>query len=211
VVCPDLDGSCRSPSSGSLSIAEFVADMVALLDARAVNAAHLVGHSLGTVICQHLAASYPERVKIMALLGPLPEPPEPARKGLRDRAAAARENAMAAIANIMLPLSTSAETRASRFVVVAMVHVLLMRQSAEGNARTCEALAAARAEELERIKCPTTLITGDEDGVKPPGAVKRLAQRIAGAKTVIRGGTGHWTPIERPSAVNEALLNFHFG
>jgi pimeloyl-ACP methyl ester carboxylesterase len=41
--------------------------------------------------------------------------------------------------------------------------------------------------------------------------VKRLAQRIAGAKTVILGGTGHWTPIERPSAVNEALLNFYFG
>jgi pimeloyl-ACP methyl ester carboxylesterase len=51
----------------------------------------------------------------------------------------------------------------------------------------------------------------DEDGVKPPAAVKRLAQRIAGAKTVILGGTGHWTPIERPSAVNEALLKFYFG
>jgi 3-oxoadipate enol-lactonase len=85
VVCPDLDGSCRSPSSGSLSIAEFVADMVALLDALAVNAAHLVGHSMGTVICQHLAASYPERVKSMALLGPLAEPPEPARKGCATR------------------------------------------------------------------------------------------------------------------------------
>jgi 3-oxoadipate enol-lactonase len=132
-----------------------------------------------------------------------------ARKGLRDRAAAARENAMAAIADITLPLSTSAETRASRFVAVAMVHELLMPQSAEGNARTCDALAAARAAELERIKCPTILITGDEDGIKQPAAVKRLAQRIAGAKTVILRGTGHWTPIERP--INEALLNFYFG
>ena len=52
--------------------------MVALLDALAAKATHLVGHSMGTIICQHLAASYPDRVKSMALLGPLAEPPEPA-------------------------------------------------------------------------------------------------------------------------------------
>ncbi|MGO8920922.1 MAG: alpha/beta fold hydrolase [Stellaceae bacterium] len=211
VICPDLDGSGRSPTSGSLSIEEFVADMVALLDALAVKAAHLVGHSMGTIVCQHLASSYPDRVSSLALIGPLAEPPEPARKGLRDRAAAARETGMAAIADTMLPLSTSAETRASRLAAAAMVRELLMRQSAEGYAKTCEALAAARAAELGRIKCPTILITGDEDGVGPPAAVKRLAQRIAGAKTVILGGTGHWTPIERPREVNEALLNFYFG
>jgi len=210
VICPDLEGSGRSPLAGELSIAGFVADMMALLDALAVDTAHLVGHSMGTIVCQHIAAVHSDRVKSLALLGPLAEPPETARKPLRDRAITAREKGMAVIADTMLPLSTSAETRASRLAAAAMVRELLMRQSPDGYARTCEALAAARSAELERIKCPTILITGDEDGVGPPAAVKRLAQRIVGAKTVILAGTGHWTPIERPNAVNEALLNFYF-
>ena len=56
---------------------------------------------------------------------------------------------------------------------------------------------------------PDTLL--DEDGVGPPAMVNQLAQWIARAKTVILGGTGHWTPIERPSAVNEALIDYYFG
>jgi pimeloyl-ACP methyl ester carboxylesterase len=210
LICPDLEGSGRSPLTGALSIADFVGDLVALLDALGVESAHLVGHSMGTIVCQHLAVEYSDRAKTLALVGPLTEPPEGARKALRDRATVAREKGMAAIADIMLPISTSAETRASRPAAAAMVRELLMRQSADGYARTCEALAAARAAEVERIRCPTILITGDEDVVGPPAAVKRLAQRISGAKAVIVAGTGHWTPIEQPNAVNTALLNFYF-
>jgi pimeloyl-ACP methyl ester carboxylesterase len=114
-------------------------------------------------ICQHLAADHCDKVKSLALLGLLVEPPEPARKALRDRAAAVHESGMAAMADTMLPLSTSAETRASR-LAAATVWELLMRQSAQGYTKTGEALAAARAAKLERIKGPTILISGDEDG-----------------------------------------------
>jgi 3-oxoadipate enol-lactonase len=211
VICPDLEGSGRSPPQGSLSIGGFVADMVALLDAVGAGSIDLVGHSMGTIICQHLAASYPGRVKSLALFGPLAEPPESARKAINDRAGIAREKGMAAIADMMLPVSTSAETRAMRPTVAAMVREILMRQPAEGYARTCEALAAAKAADLAKIKCQTLLVTGDEDMVGPPRATKLLASRIAGATTRILPGTGHWTPIERPHEVNEALLNFYFG
>ena len=193
VVCPDLDGSGRSPLSGALSIAGFVADIVALQDALGIASAHLVGHSMGTIICQHLAAEHPNRVKSLALLGPLAEPPEPARKALSERAITARDKGMATVADNMLPVSTSAETRAARPAVAALVRELLMRQPAEGYARTCEALAAARAADPRKIKCPTLLITGDEDLVGPPRAVQQLARLIAGARTVILPGTGHWT------------------
>lgn len=211
VLCPDLEGSARSPFTGVLSIGGFVADLLALQDQLGIQAAHFVGHSMGTIVCQHLAAQHAERVLSLALLGPLAEPPEPARKALAERATVAREKGMAVVADNLLPVSTSAETRAARPATAALVRELLMRQPAEGYARTCEALAAARAADATRIKCPTLLITGDEDMVGPPRAVQRLARQIAGARTLVLPGTGHWTPIERPPEVNQALLNFYFG
>ncbi len=114
VIRPDLEGSGRSPAKGKLSIARFVDDMLALMKARKIRAAHFVGHSMGTVICQHLAAKSPAKVKSLALLGPLAEPPQPGRKGLKDRAGAARKNGMVPIADVLVEVSISAATRAHR-------------------------------------------------------------------------------------------------
>ena len=86
VVRLDLEGSGRSPATGTLSIASFAADVTAVMDELDIPTAHLCGHSMGTIVCQHIAAEHPERVKNLALLGPLAEPPEPARQAIRDRA-----------------------------------------------------------------------------------------------------------------------------
>lgn len=209
-ICPDLDGSGRTPARGVLSIASFVADMVALLDTLKIRSAHLVGHSMGTIVCQHLAASHGDRVKSMVLLGPLAEPPQAARQALKARADLARREGMRPVADALLAVSTSTETRAHRPVVCAMVREILMRQSVEGYALTCEALANARSAALASIACPTLLITGDEDGVGPPAQTREIAQAISGARMIVLPATGHWTPIERPEEVNRALMNFYF-
>ena len=86
----------------------------------------------------------------------------------------------------------------------------MLRQDAEGYARTCEALADARSADLASIRCSTMLITGDEDGVSPPPAVKALSSRIKGSRVVVVPGCGHWTPIEKPAQVNGLILNLYY-
>ena len=211
VVRLDLEGSGRSPATGALSIASFVADVIAVMDALDIPAAHLCGHSMGTIVCQHLAAERPERVKSLALFGPLAEPPEAARQAIRDRAAVARSGGMVPIADTLVQVATSAQTKAHYPAAAAFVREILMRQDAEGYARTCEALADATSADLAGIRCRTLLVTGDEDGVSPPPAVKALGGRIAGARVFVLTGCGHWTPIEKPAQVSATLLNFYHG
>lgn len=206
---PDLPGSGRSPTGGSLAIQRFVDGLIRMAEVLGVERAHWVGHSLGTIVCQHLAVQRPRLARSLALLGPLLEPPEPARQGLRDRAAKARAEGMADIADAIVQAGTSADTRRNQPVAVAFVRESLMRQPPEGYAATCEALAAATAAEVRRIDCPMLLVTGDEDAVAPPSVARAMGERIDGARVEILGRCGHWTPIERATEVNRLLSEFH--
>jgi pimeloyl-ACP methyl ester carboxylesterase len=210
-VRPDLAGSGRSPSSGPLSVGGFAEAVVRLARVLGIERAHLVGHSMGTIVCQHLAANEPRLVRSLALFGPLLAPPDAGRQGLRDRAAKARAEGMAGIAEAILQAATSGDTKANNPVAAALVRELLMRQDAEGYARTCEALAAAEAADIRRIGCPTLLVTGDEDAIAPPSTVRALAEQIAGARVAILQRCGHWTTIERAAECNAALKEFLSG
>jgi len=211
VIRLDLEGSGRSALKGNLSIEGYTADVIAVMDQLGATEAHLVGHSMGTIVCQHIAAAHPTRIKSLALLGPLAEPPEPARAAIRTRGETARKDGMTGIADTLVNVGTSAETKAHRPAAAAFVREILMRQSAAGYAATCDALAAAKSADLAKITCPTLLITGDEDATSPPPAVRRLCQSIKGAAMKVLSGCGHWTPIEKPAEVNAALVNFYFG
>jgi pimeloyl-ACP methyl ester carboxylesterase len=55
------------------------------------------------------------------------------------------------------------------------------------------------------------LVTGDEDGVAPPQAVRAMAERLhraASKRVVVLPRCGHWTPIERPEECQRELRDF---
>jgi 3-oxoadipate enol-lactonase len=205
----DLPGSGRSHRvEDPLSLQRFVESVLLVMQRAEVERAHVVAHSMGTIVAAHLAASEPGRVASLALFGPLLAPPEPARAAIRARAAQAREGDMQPIADALVATSVSGETRARRPAAVAFVRESLMRQDPEGYARTCEALAEMEAADTSRIDCPTLLVTGDEDVVAPPHAVRMMGERIAGSRVEVLRGCGHWTPVEKPEECAGLLKRF---
>jgi 3-oxoadipate enol-lactonase len=205
----DLPGSGRSHRvEGPLSLTLFVEKARLVLRRIGVERVHVVAHSMGTIIATHLAASEPAAVASLALFGPLLAPPEPARAAVRARAAHAREGDMQPIADALLRTSVSAETRARRPAAVAFVRESLMRQDPEGYARTCDALAEMSPADTSRIDCPTLLVTGDEDVVAPPQAVRMLGERIAGSRLEVLRGCGHWPLVEKPEECTDLLKRF---
>src|SRR5262245_267480 len=159
VILPDLPGSGRSPPfSGLTTIHTLTDSVIAVAKELGADRFHLVGHSLGTLICQHLAAREPQTVTSLTLFGPLLEPSDTARDGLRTRAQQARKHGMAVIADQILQTAVAAESRMSQPLVPAFIRELLMGQNPEGYALSCLALAEASAADHSRIECPLLLI-----------------------------------------------------
>jgi 3-oxoadipate enol-lactonase len=214
VVRIDLPGSGRSQrAEGALSIERYVEVVLAVCARLNITRAHWLGHSMGTIVVQHIAAAHHALTASVALFGPLIEPPDAARTAMTARAAKAREGAagMHEITLALLNAAISADTRQRLPVAVAFVRESLMRQEGEAYARSCEALAGAQAAAVERIEAPVLLVTGDEDGVAPPQAVRAMADKLHGAKStkvVVLSRCGHWTPVERPEECQRELREF---
>jgi 3-oxoadipate enol-lactonase len=211
VIRPDLPGSGRSAAVPTLTIAILIETVLRALRVMGVEQAHLVGHSMGTIVCQHLAVQRPGMVKSLVLLGPLLAPTDAVRQTMRERADKARAEGMAEIADAVVKGATSGDTKNNNPVAVGFVRELLMHQDPGGYASNCEALAGASAADVAQIRCRTLLITGDEDAVAPPSNVRAMAQQIAGARVVVLNRCGHWSTIERAAEVTAELKDFYFG
>jgi len=208
LIVPELPCSARSPTTETLSIESIVGNLWDLLDSLDISHVHLIGHSMGTIVCQHMAVSRPDSVTSMALLGPLAEPPEPARGALRDRAELARQSGMRGISDTIADIALSKKTKRENGNVQGFVRELLIGQDPEGYAKSCVALAASEAADASLLPMPTLLITGDEDGVAPPANVEKLHQALPDSKYHVLDNCGHWTLNERPNAVCELVRSF---
>jgi pimeloyl-ACP methyl ester carboxylesterase len=194
----DLSGSGRSPTpAGKLTLDGFVETIGEVIRVIGAAPVHLVAHSMGTTVCQHVAAKMPEWVTSLTLFGPIHEPSDTARQRLKDRARAARQEGMIGIADAVAGRLPSTTKRASP-LVVPFLRESHMRQDAEGFAQSCEALADAQAADLRLLRCPTLLVTGDEDTVAPPSMAQAIADKVKGATVKVLERCGHWTPVERP-------------
>lgn len=61
--------ACRTAPAECFRIPHFAADVIAFMDALGLERAHLVGHSLGSLVAQEVALANPERVRKLVLIG----------------------------------------------------------------------------------------------------------------------------------------------
>jgi pimeloyl-ACP methyl ester carboxylesterase len=95
IIRPDLPGSGRSRLIEAPTLARFAELIIGMAQTLGIERAHFAAHSLGTIVCQHIAVQQPQLVRSLLLLGPLTEPPEAARRSLQQRADTARRDGMA--------------------------------------------------------------------------------------------------------------------
>lgn len=205
----DFNGHGRTPLSGELSIDSLTEELAEVIQTQTASGkAHVIGHSMGTLVVQQLAATRPELVESIILLGPVRAQPDKAKAATRERAATVRDNGMSAIAEGIAQGATSDQAARHNSLVRPLVRELLLGQNAEAYARACEALAAADNPDLSKITAKTLLITGDEDKVSTPATNEAIEAELADAERHTITGIGHWTVLESPDFVADYVRTF---
>ena len=208
VIRPDLLCSGRSPVIEKPSIGGFAALLARMADMLGIPSAHWIGHSMGTLVLQHLAAEHGSIVRSLTLLGATPGPSTQMTESLRMRAALARAGGMSEIADQVSITGTSSESKQRNPAAVAFARESVLRQDPEGYARTCEALAEGYPADLQRISAPVLFVTGSDDASTPPSLAQEMAGRLAKARVAIVPRCGHWLTLEKPDEVNAGIRRF---
>jgi pimeloyl-ACP methyl ester carboxylesterase len=182
--------------------------VLALLDAAGVASAHLVGHSMGSLIALEAAARAPERASGLVMVGTAY--PMKVSDALLDTA---RDDPARAIAMVNAFSHSTFAAKPSYPGPGAWLHggasALMHRiqENGEGNLfehdfRVCDAYANG-LEAATRIVCPAYLIVGTRDVMTPARATRELASVLRA--TVASVASGHALMQEAPDAVLNAM------
>jgi pimeloyl-ACP methyl ester carboxylesterase len=206
VLAPDLPGHGRSQGPPLKTIADMADWTAALLDAAGAAKAHLIGHSMGSLIALETAARHPAKVSALGLIGTaavMTVGPDLLK------AAEANDDAAIDMCSIW-GLGFDAEIGGS------LAPGLWMHGGAQRMLQRCapgvlfadlsacnsyqDALAAAA-----KVSVPATLVLGEKDMMTPLKAGKALASAILHAHTVVIKGAGHTMMVEKPDELLAAL------
>jgi len=210
VLAPDLPGHGQS-GGAPLESVEAIADwVVALLDAAGVDAAVLVGHSMGSLIALETAARAPARAERLVLVGtayPMAVSPALLEVAENDPYAAIDSvNALSFSTLAGKPSYPGPGTWLHGANRALMRRLQVAQTGANLFLTDFTACDRYRGGEMaaERVRCPTTMILGERDQMTFPAEARDIGKRLD-ARTVALGA-GHSVMTETPDALQRALI-----
>jgi pimeloyl-ACP methyl ester carboxylesterase len=212
----DNRGMNRSqPPGASLSIELMAADALALMDARGWDSAHVVGHSMGGLIAQHLALSARSRVRSLSLLCTFARGRDVTRlslsmlwTGLRTRIGTRRQRRHAFLEMVLPPetlLTSDLDVLAGRFAPL-FGHDLADQPPVVMKQLKAMSRYDASPHLGKLAGLPALVVSATLDRIVRPELGRNLADGIPGARHVELSGAAHGVPLEQPGRINALLL-----
>jgi 3-oxoadipate enol-lactonase len=198
-------GESGSPP-GPYSLEMLANDALALLDHLAIGRAHVVGLSMGGLVAQCLGLYAPHRVNRLVLANTAARIGTAA--GWRGRAETVREDGLADIAaSSPARWFTPAFAAEYRAIIEPLQHTL-RKQSPEGYAACCDALADADlGDDIRTITAPVLVIAGEADPVTTVADGMALCTRIRDARLLTLPAS-HLSSIEVPAMFTREIQSF---
>jgi pimeloyl-ACP methyl ester carboxylesterase len=205
VVALDLPGHGRSGGVEGLATVDAYADLVeTFATALRLRPFVLVGRSMGGAIGLALAARQP------ALLQGLVLACTAARFTFTDEQLAVHRD----VVRGRLPQQFTTETFSPATGMDLMREAWMEQVKTDPRVRYGDMLACQAFDGgslLARVRTPTLVVAGADDGVTPPACAEELARGIAGARLEVLAQAGHQAPLEQADAFNRLVVAFAEG
>ncbi|MBC5784611.1 alpha/beta fold hydrolase [Ramlibacter sp. USB13] len=213
--CLTMDIRCFGRSVAPVeefSLENFVADVLAVLDAERIERVTLVGQSLGGMIGLKLALDHPSRVAAFAACDTSLAIDHPVlldilqKRQLTQRAVAIEQRSLG---------RWFLEHHPDKAVLYAQInHFNPSAHSIPGPAWG-QALAGLLApgrcipiDALRGLACPTLFLVGSEDPIVPVAVMREVSELVRGSEVVVVDAAGHSTYFEKPQEFNRHVLDF---
>jgi 3-oxoadipate enol-lactonase len=212
LIVPDLRGhGATDAPDGPYEMADYAADVVALLDRLDISRAAIVGLSMGGYITIQLLACAPERISAAVLADTMGRGDTDERR--RARAAQAdvvRRDGLEAFADMVLPRMFAPSVFEERPALVERFRRTITSQRPHAVIAALQGLASRpeMLDALSHVRLPTLILVGSEDAATTPDDSRELAAVIQRSELVVLPGAGHMTCWEDPVAFNRAVRDF---
>jgi pimeloyl-ACP methyl ester carboxylesterase len=224
VIAMDLPGFGHSPMPAEpITISGYARILDDLFGTLGLDAATLVGNSMGGFISAEVAIAFPERVERLALVSAAGISTH--GRGDVERVVPSLRRAERVLAAYTAWMAARSDTVARRAGLRNLTFGLVTRHPSRlGGELVAEQLRGAGKpgfmqalqanleypirERLGEIACPTLIVWGDEDRLITVRDADVFEQLIPSSRKVIFANTGHMAMLERPAAFNELLDGF---
>ncbi|MGC2657626.1 MAG: alpha/beta fold hydrolase [Bryobacteraceae bacterium] len=194
---------------GRFSIPQMAQDATAVMDAAGIEAAHVLGASMGGMIAQELALRYPSRILSLMLGctshgGLISRWPDFRFRPPKDALSADRLRRERSLNDLLYAESTMRQLIEEDLIVRAAC-----RWTREGFLKQFAAILLWSSYwRLPRIQAPTLVVHGEEDHLIPPSNGRTVARRIPGARFVSIPHAGHVMMTDQPQRCTAEILKF---
>jgi pimeloyl-ACP methyl ester carboxylesterase len=224
VVTLDLPGFGYSPMpAGEITISDYARLLDRLLGELGIDAAAVVGNSMGGFIAAELAIAFPQRVERLVLIS---------AAGISTTGNHATTRVLPSLRRLETVLAGTGAWIASKSDTVArrarlreaLLYVVTRHPDRLPAALAAEQLRGAGKpgflqalqsileydfrERLPEIACPTLIVWGEGDRLIPVHDADVFEELIPDSHKVIFEDTGHMAMLERPAAFNALLKDF---
>lgn len=207
----DARGFGESSATPPFTVDRYADDVAAVLDARGVNRAVVVGLSMGGYVAFAFWRRHRDRARALVLADSRAmADTADGRERRRELMQVARRDGPAVVAERQIVGLLGKTTRERRPDVVDLARQIMRRSSVEGIVGALEALLARpdSTPTLATISAPTLIVVGEEDAITQPREARAMHAAIAGSRLEVLAGAGHLSSIERPAAFNAVLSEF---
>ena len=212
VLCYDLFGhgfSGRSKEDPSLST--FTEQLFSLLNELKFSKIILVGFSLGGMIARHFCKTHPSMVKGLVILNSPHKRTILAQDAVLKRYYQVKEEGPSSTVDDAIIRWFTPEFTKNEKGQIDLVRSWVLANHFDIYYKNYKVLVDGVSEVIglqESIKCPTLIITADQDYGNGPEMAQSIASEIVDSSIIIMNGLRHMALFERPQELTEHLNNF---